>query len=95
MVGPPTIHRCISCGCVIADDGPEQTEAWLASLCPECHEASVHSLRDWDGERAFACCGHAQHLRRRVDGVVHAECVDCGIKWREFSMAPEMALGST
>lgn len=36
--------------------------------------------------KPFTCCGHAQHLRRRIDDVVHCECVDCGHRWREFPM---------
>lgn len=46
MNGPVRTPRCIVCGCAISDDGPEQSDAWLASMCPRCHEASEHSLSD-------------------------------------------------
>jgi hypothetical protein len=34
---------CISCGEALHDDGPEQTDAWLASMCGECFKASEAS----------------------------------------------------
>jgi len=35
----PIQPTCCSCGDTIYDDGADQTDAWLASMCPGCHEA--------------------------------------------------------
>lgn len=54
----PRVPRCIVCGCAISDDGPEQTDAWLASMCPEDFEASESSLREWDSNNADRTLEH-------------------------------------
>lgn len=50
MNGPARTPSCCSCGCSISDDGPDQTEAWLASLCGECF--SVEAARELEERRA-------------------------------------------
>lgn len=45
---PPVTPHCISCGDAIHDDGAEQTEAWLSSLCPECYDAQEAGLSKYE-----------------------------------------------
>lgn len=79
--GPSRSARtpCSGCGVFCLDEEMRPAIPGLPELqhCADCYE-EIHA------SEGFTCCGHAQHLRRRVDDIVHAECIDCGHRWREF-----------
>lgn len=58
---------CIACGEAISDDGAEQTDAWLESMCGPCHEARESGLRDWDAQNEIDEVAEAEYERRNAD----------------------------
>jgi len=41
---------CCECGCAIFDHGAEQSDAWLKSMCGDCHAAEAKALAAYEAE---------------------------------------------
>lgn len=58
---------CRECGCAISDNGPEQSDAWVKSMCVDCHAAEARALVELEAETQRQVDADAEYDARDAD----------------------------